>query len=276
MTHLFSSAFEATPDLSRFIRSRMPLWSIYSPQVFLAYLEQLKLGPTPFIDFPHIVQMIQERSGFSLHPTSSLVSSERYLEQLYRKTFPIAACLRSSQHDDFSHSPDIIHDLFCHVPWLLHQDIAHFFMNMGKLFIKAVQRARVLYPLREDYRRVLQNNILAIARLCWFTVESGLIKEKEKIKVYGAAILSSTRELSHVFKSKPFISPLNVELIIHRPFYTSTLQSTFFLIQDFYELYETSELMHLFLDQGRLDSVACSSDHYDYDVGQSSYECFCS
>ncbi|EPP38246.1 hypothetical protein BOKEGFJH_00474 [Chlamydia avium] len=278
MVHLLSSAIsEATPYLPHFIRSRMPLWLAHCPRIFLEYLEQLHLGPELSINLPHILQMIKMHAGFSLYAAPSLVSPDQYLALLHQRAFPVATCLRSLQCDDFSLFPDIIHDLFCHVPWLLHQEIVDFFINMGELFIKAVQRARALYPVQEDYLRILNNNISAMTRICWFTVENGLIKEKGHTKVYGAAILSSTRELTYVFKNNSFISPLNIELIIQRPFYTSTLQSAFFIIRDFYELYEISEMMHLFLEQGRLDCIN-SDSHYMYypDTGQSTYEFSCS
>lgn len=276
MVHLLSSAIsEAIPHLPCFIRSRMPLWLEHSPAVFLDFLEQLKLSSECPPDVPHIVDMIKTHAGFSLLSVTSSISLDRYLVLLHQNTFPVATRLRSSQHDDFSLFPDMIHDLFCHVPWLLNQDIVNFFKNMGKLLIKAVQRARALYPIQEDYVRVYHSNVMAMERLCWFTVESGLIEEKGRNKVYGAAILSSTRELSHVFKSKSFISPRNLELIIHRPFHPLASQSTFFLIHDFYELYEISELMHFFLEQGRLDSITLSS-HTTYDPNERSvHELYC-
>lgn len=274
MALLLSSAIsEVSPYLPGFIRSRMPLWLMHSPTTFLDFLEQLKLNSECPPDIPHIVDMIKTHAGFSLLPVTSSISLDRYLALLHQNTFPIATCLRPSQYDDFSLFPDMIHDLFCHVPWLLNQHIVNFFKNMGKLFIKAVQRAQALYPVQEDYVRVYHSNVMAMERLCWFTVENGLIEEKGESKVYGAAILSSTRELSHVFKSKSFIAPWNLELIIQCPFYPSTPQSTFFLIRDFYELYEISELMHFFLEQGRLDSITLNSHTtYDSDAGRSVHE----
>lgn len=183
MALLLSSAIsEVSPYLPGFIRSRMPLWLMHSPTTFLDFLEQLKLNSECPPDIPHIVDMIKTHAGFSLLPATSSISLDRYLALLHQNTFPIATCLRPSQYDDFSLFPDMIHDLFCHVPWLLNQHIVNFFKNMGKLFIKAVQRAQALYPVQEDYVRVYHSNVMAMERLCWFTVENGLIEEKGKVR----------------------------------------------------------------------------------------------
>ncbi|WP_348662911.1 phenylalanine 4-monooxygenase [Chlamydia vaughanii] len=269
MAHQIAAVLSGSNNhLDLFLKSRLPLWQSYCPRVFLEYLEDLKLTNGSSIDLDHICKVVMSNSGFSLCSTKDFVPPHKYLLSLHQKLFPIATYVRPSDNDDFSLLPDIIHDLFCHVPWLLHHDFVDFFLNMGQLFINAVRRVQEVYPV-ENQTRILNSNVLAIARCFWFTVESGLVEEQGKRKSYGAATLSSPEELSNAFTNKIFISPFKTEHIIQRPFNPTELQATFFIIRDFYELKEISEKMHLFLDQGRLDYIVFGPhDNYYHDMGQ--------
>ncbi|QVE49242.1 phenylalanine 4-monooxygenase [Chlamydia crocodili] len=236
------------------LNSRLPLWEAYCPQVFFEYLEVLRLVKGSPIDFNHINDIIVSKSGFSLSPTEDYLPPHNYLLDLSEKRFPIATQMRALDDDGFSILPDLIHDLFCHVPWLLHPEFMEFFFTMGQLFIKAIHRAKEIYPI-EDQPRILNSNALAISRCFWFTVENGLIEEQGARKAYGAAILSSTEQLSYTFNNNVFVSPFKTEHIIQRPYNPSSLQTTLFFIHEFSELNDISEKMQLFLEQGQLDFI---------------------
>ncbi|MEF9520208.1 phenylalanine 4-monooxygenase [Chlamydia crocodili] len=236
------------------LNSRLPLWKNYCPKVFFEYLEVLHLVKESPIDLNHINNTLLSKSGFTLSPTENYLPPHKYLFELSEKRFPIATYMRTLDDDGFSILPDIVHDLFCHVPWLLHPELMKFFFAMGQLFIKAVRRAKNIYPF-EDQPRILNSNALAISRCFWFTVENGLIEEQGKRKAYGAAILSSTEQLSYTFNNNVFVSPFKTEHIIQRPCNPYSLQTTFFIIHEFSELNDISEKMQLLLEQGQLDFI---------------------
>lgn len=236
------------------LNSRLPLWKAYCPQVFFEYLEALHLVKGSAIDFDLINNTLLSKSGFTLSPTQEYLPPHNYLFELSQKRFPIATQMRAVDDDGFSIFPDLIHDVFCHVPWLLHPEFMKFFFTMGQLFIKAIRRAKEIYPI-EDQPRILNSNALAISRCFWFTVENGLIEEQGKRKAYGAAILSSTEQLTYTFNNNVFVSPFKTEHIIQRPCNPNSIQTTFFIIRDFDELNAISEQMHQFLNQGQLDFI---------------------
>ncbi|WP_375793111.1 phenylalanine 4-monooxygenase [Chlamydia sp. 12-01] len=236
------------------LNSRLDLWKAHCPQVFFEYLDVLHLVKGSAIDFDHINNILSSKSGFTLSPIQDYLPAHNYLFELSQKHFPIAMQMRTLDNDGFSILPDLIHDLFCHVPWLLHPEFIKFFSTMGQLFIKAIRRAKDIYPI-EDQPRILNSNILAISRCFWFTTENGLIEEQGKRKAYGAAILSSTEQLSYTFNNNVFVSPFKIEHIIQRPYDPNSLQTTFFIIRDFSELNDISEKMNLFLEQGQLDFI---------------------
>ena len=60
------------------------------------------------------------------------------------------------------------------------------------------------------HRRCHPEQVLALKRFSWFSIEFGLIEEAGEVKVFGAGILSSTGEipfaLSNQVKHRPFIT----------------------------------------------------------------------
>ncbi|SGA28188.1 phenylalanine 4-monooxygenase [Chlamydia abortus] len=267
MTHHIAALLSHSDSYSdALLNSRLALWEAYCPQVFFEYLDALHLTAGSVIDIDHIHHTILSQTGFTLSPAKDYLSPHDYLFELSQQRFPIARHIRKMENDSFSPLPDLIHDLFCHVPWLLHQEFVKFFSSMGKLFIKAVERAKAIYSI-EDQPRILNSNVLAISRCFWFTVENGLIETQGKRKAYGAAILSSTDQLSYTFNNNVFVSPFKTEHIIQRPCNPQSLQTTFFIIRDFSELNDVAEKMHGFLEQGRLDFIVCGPhDVYYQDI----------
>ena len=75
----------------------------------------------------------------------------------------------------------MIHDCLGHVPPLMNQDYAELLTLIGK----AAATTR-----RGD-------QVLALKRFSWFSIEFGLIEEHGETKVFGAGILSSTGEIPH-------------------------------------------------------------------------------
>src|SRR6185369_492887 len=88
--------------------------------------------------------------------------------------------------------PDIFHDVFGHVPLHADPSFAGFLARFG------AQAAEATAPA--DVERM--------ARLFWFTVEFGLIREAGEVKVYGSGLISSTAEAAHALgpscKRRPF------------------------------------------------------------------------
>jgi phenylalanine-4-hydroxylase len=78
---------------------------------------------------------------------------------------------------DYLPEPDIVHDVFGHVP--LHADpvFADFLQRFGALAAEARSEAETT----------------AMARLLWFTVEFGLVRERGRTRIYGSGRRRSSR-----------------------------------------------------------------------------------
>jgi phenylalanine-4-hydroxylase len=80
--------------------------------------------------------------------------------------------------------------------------------------------------------------IEVIARLYWYTIEFGLVKENNQLKIYGAGILSSIGETSYALSDTPARVPFDVMKIIETPYIKDSFQKQYFVLDDMQQLKE--------------------------------------
>src|SRR5206468_5827022 len=81
-----------------------------------------------------------------------------------------------------------------------------------------------------------------LARLYWYTVEFGLIEEREGLRAYGAGILSSGGEISYCVESAdPNRIGFDLLRIMQTRYKIDTYQETYFVIRGFDELFDATE-----------------------------------
>src|SRR5439155_109263 len=87
--------------------------------------------------------------------------------------------IRHGSHPEFTPEPDMIHDCLGHCPPLMNRDYAELLTLIGKAVATTTKG----------------DQVLALKRFSWFSIEFGLIAERGETKVFGAGILSSTGEI---------------------------------------------------------------------------------
>jgi phenylalanine-4-hydroxylase len=93
---------------------------------------------------------------------------------------------------DYLQEPDIFHDVFGHVPLLANPVYADFMEAYGK----GGQRAMALGQLKN------------LARLYWYTIEFGLMKSADGLRIFGAVSCHRQRSRSSRWKTpRPTASP---------------------------------------------------------------------
>ena len=81
-----------------------------------------------------------------------------------------------------------------------------------------------------------------LARLYWYTVEFGLIRTPAGLKIYGAGILSSAAEVEHAIAGDGVERlPFEVTSVMRRPYQIDKLQDTYFVLDDFRQLFEAAQ-----------------------------------
>jgi phenylalanine-4-hydroxylase len=202
--------------------------TIISSRACTAYLEGLALLNLPCSrvpQLPEINAVLQKETGWRVEPVNALISFDRFFDLLADKRFPVATFLRSREEFDYLQEPDFFHEVFGHCAMLTNPDFAHFTHVYGRLgqLASAEQRSY-------------------LARLYWFTVEFGLVRENAKIKIYGGGILSSPGETLYVLNSdRPVKHPFDIQRVLRTPYRIDIMQPVYYIVDDISELYRISE-----------------------------------
>ncbi|MBI3903283.1 MAG: phenylalanine 4-monooxygenase [Nitrosomonadales bacterium] len=174
-------------------------------------------------DLKRASALLFKATGWQLVAVPGLVPELTFFTHLANRRFPVTVWLRTPEEFDYIVEPDIFHDFFGHVPLLLNPVFADYLQQYGKAGLKALELGG------------LEN----LARLYWYTIEFGLIRTPQGLRAYGAGILSSGGEVEYCLHSSvPRRIALDVERVMRTLYKIDTYQETYFVIQDFQQLFE--------------------------------------
>jgi phenylalanine-4-hydroxylase len=181
-------------------------------------------------DFAALSRTLQQTTGWSVVAVPGLVPDEVFFEHLANRRFPAGNFIRKAHELDYLEEPDIFHDVFGHVPMLMHPVMADFIQAYGQGGL----RAQKLGKLAE------------LARVYWYTVEFGLVRQPDGVRIYGAGIASSFSESSFSVQSA---SPNRFAFDLKR------VMRTHYRIDDFQESYFVLDSLDELLSLARIDFV---------------------
>ncbi|MEM7621603.1 MAG: phenylalanine 4-monooxygenase [Planctomycetota bacterium] len=169
-----------------------------------------------------INEFLRPLTGWQSRAVPGYLPAKAFFSCLARREFPTTIIVRPKEKLDYLPEPDIFHDVFGHVP--LHADpvFAEFLQTYGKAALAAG-------PEHTE----------ALSRLFWFTVEFGLIREDNRLKIYGSGLISSHGESAHALEAPE--PPRGTELaandasgkVERRPFDLDRIIATEFEIDHF-------------------------------------------
>ena len=140
--------------------------------------------------------------------------------------------------------PDLFHDLFGHVPLLMNPVFADYMEAYGRGGVKA-------HGIGEDA-------LVNLTRLYWYTVEFGLIRQKDGLRIYGSGIVSSKGESIHCLESDaPNRIGFDLERLMRTRYRIDTYQKTYFVIDSFEQLMDATgpDFAPIYERLARLESV---------------------
>jgi len=166
-------------------------------------------------------ERLREMGGLRLCPIEGLVDARNFLSMLDQGVMMCTQYVRHSSKPEYTPEPDVIHEIIGHVPMFTDPD----FMAFSRVIGQAAKRAN-------------EEQLLALSRIYWFTIEFGLIEEQGETKVFGAGILSSYGEMVHCLSDEVERRPFSAIEAAKTDYDYSAMQPTLFVIKSFRDLKE--------------------------------------
>ena len=205
----------------RLYRRQMELMPRYAAHEFLDCITRLDAA-AGIPEFARVNQTLAGLTGFKILAVPGLIPDDVFFDHLANRRFPVSWWIREESELDYLEEPDVFHDFFGHVPLLAHPVFADYMEEYGK----AGPRAKAM------------NAIPLLSRLYWYTIEFGLIRTPEGLRVYGAGILSSKGETVYAVDSdKPNRIAFDLERVLSTEFRIDAFQETYFVIDSFEQLF---------------------------------------
>jgi phenylalanine-4-hydroxylase len=188
---------------------------------FVAGMKDLPIGADQIPDFEQLSEILMKRTGWQVVAVPGLVPDEVFFEHLAHRRFPAGHFIRKPHELDYLEEPDVFHDVFGHVPMLMNPVIADYIQAYGEGGL----RARKLGVLDK------------LARVYWYTVEFGLVKQPDGLRIYGAGIVSSAAEtVFSLADSSPNRIGFDLERVMRTRYRIDDFQETYFVIEHLDEL----------------------------------------
>ena len=207
---------------SELVRRRLPQVQEYACREYLEGYNIIGLSNDRLPNLREITERLKPRTGWSTTAVSGFLPADAFFEMLEARMFPTTTWLRSRDSLAYIPEPDIFHDVFGHVPMHAHPVFADFLQHYGSVCAH-IREAQVLERL---------------GRLFWYTVEFGLMRQDNKIKIYGSGVISSHGECTNVIEGGCEVRPFRLAEVLETPVKVDELQKVLFAIESFDQIYE--------------------------------------
>jgi len=192
---------------------------------FLKGLDVLQLSKPGIPDFDELNERLMNATGWKVVAVPGLVPDDVFFDHLANRRFVSGNFIRRPDQLDYLQEPDIFHDVFGHVPMLADPTFADYMAAYGR----GGKRALELGALEK------------LARLYWYTVEFGLVREDDGLRIYGAGIVSSYGESEFALDSdSPNRIGFDLERVMRTKYRIDDYQQNYFVIDSFESLLKTT------------------------------------
>jgi len=186
---------------------------------YLECVRRLSFDTRRIPQLGEISKKVEAISGFRLEPVAGLVEPRVFLESLANGVFLCTQYIRHHSTPLYTPEPDVAHEIIGHAVTLASTRFA----EINRLFGEAVKRTN--NPADLD----------RLARVYWFTIEFGVLRENGEVKAYGTGLLSSAGELEEMHKAE--LRPLDLETAASHNYDPTHYQAILFCAGSFEEMY---------------------------------------
>ncbi len=216
---------------------------------------QRRFGMTPdaIPKFDDLNRVLKGATGWEIIGVEGLLPELTFFDHLANRRFPVTWWIRKPEQIDYIAEPDLFHDLFGHVPLLLNPVFADYMQAYGRGGVKA-------HGLGAEA-------LVNLTRLYWYTVEFGLIRERDKsgaegLRIYGSGIVSSKGESIYCLESaSPNRIGFDMPRIMRTRYRIDTYQKTYFVIDSFEQLMNATkpDFTPLYAELAKQESIPAGS-----------------
>lgn len=194
----------------------------FAASSFLAGMKNLEMPADRIPDFDDASRRLRQLTGWEIVAVPGLIPDDAFFRHLANRRFPVTVWIREEHEIDYLVEPDVFHDFFGHVPLLTQPIFADYLQEYG----------------RKGEEAMAMGATKILARLFWYMVEFGLIRENGTVKAYGAGMLSSATETEFsVTSPKPQRLRFDLQRVMSTDFKIDAFQETYFVLDSYDELF---------------------------------------
>lgn len=194
---------------------------------FVQGMRDLPIDERQIPDFAALSEVLMRRTGWQVVAVPGLVPDDVFFEHLANRRFPAGHFIRKPHELDYLEEPDVFHDVFGHVPMLMNPVIADFVQAYGVGGLRA-QKLGVLPKL---------------ARVYWYTVEFGLLQQRDGLRIYGSGIASSfTESVFALDDASPNHIGFDLERVMRTNYRIDDFQETYFVLKSLDDLLKLAKI----------------------------------
>lgn len=188
---------------------------------YLKGLDALRLSESGIPDFEELSERLMKLTGWQVVAVPGLVPDEVFFNHMANRRFVAGNFIRRPDQLDYIQEPDVFHDVFGHVPMLADPRFADYLEAYGRGGLRALEHGA----------------LKQLGRLYWYTVEFGLVREPEGLRIYGAGIVSSPAESRFSLEDpSPNRIGFDLERVMRTDYRIDDFQQNYFVIPSFDEL----------------------------------------
>lgn len=188
-------------------------------EAYLAGVKTLGITEAGIPALADISAALEASTGWRVARIPGLLHEKEFFELISQRLFPSTDYVREEDELDYTPAPDCFHDIFGHMPMLTEPAVADFYHLFGQSALNAKGEQRTF-----------------LERLHWFTIEFGLIRQTNGLRVFGAGIMSSKNEVVHALSDEVEVIPFSLEKVIRQEYEVWHLQPLLFALDSFDQL----------------------------------------
>ncbi|MBB4100327.1 phenylalanine 4-monooxygenase [Sphingomonas kyeonggiensis] len=187
-------------------------------KAYLKGLDALRLSDSGIPNFEELSERLMKLTGWQVVAVPGLVPDDVFFDHMANRRFVAGNFIRRPDQLDYIQEPDVFHDVFGHVPMLTDPVFADYLEAYGR----GGNRALELGALKQ------------LGRLYWYTVEFGLIREDDGLRIYGAGIVSSSAESHFALESdSPNRIGFDLKRVMRTDYRIDDFQQNYFVIPSY-------------------------------------------